>query len=176
MRRVILLRRMLCKHSALKSIVDRILGIYHDRQVFGTDCSPDVLRGMTPAPYPGMQSRAAFNCPKGRAAGPIGLLLHQLRDFCMGMDRTLSIFDSSHGVVHVLYTPFQHVRPMLMSMVTQVRAKIAAAARSDLIDMHSFDSEVYHRAMADVPVESLNRLRLLHAMGGCQCCKDRLVF
>ena len=84
----------------------------------------------------------------------------------MGMDRELTIFDANHGVVHILHTPYQHVRPLLMSMVTQVRAKIAAAARSDLIKLHSFDSEVYHKAMKAVPADKINRLRLLHAMGG----------
>ena len=50
MRRVILLRHMFCKRPSLRSVVDRILSIYHNRQVNGIECAPEVIAAMTPAP------------------------------------------------------------------------------------------------------------------------------
>ena len=165
-RRVMGLRRNLAKHPHLRTLVDSIYACYLHRGSYGTQVDPKLLGALAPAPPPNYQAYSSWNCPAGPACGPIGLLLHQLRDTCMGMNASLVIFDGNWSQLDLLKAPFQHVKPWLHQASCNTRSVLAASSRTDLKDMPSLDYLAYSTIMKRMPAERRDRIKLIHCCGG----------
>ena len=98
-------------------------------------------------------------------AGPIGLLLQQLFDNCMGMDGHWTIFDSNQLQLSFLTCPVQFVKPLLHLACTHVRTQLCASTRTDMADIRKFDPWVMGRITKAMPRELHARLFLIHALG-----------
>ena len=166
MRRVVGLRRNIAKHPHLKTLVSSIYACYAHQGTFGTQVDPLVLGALNPAPPPNYQAYGPWKCPAGPACGPIGLLLHQLRDNCMGMSSDFVLYDGNWGQLDILKAPFQHVKPWLHQACCNVRSLVAASSRTDLRDMPLFDAHAYGSIMRCIPGEQRDRLKLIHGCGG----------
>ncbi len=122
--------------------------------------------GTCPGPPPKYQAYGPWKCPAGPACGPTGLLLHQLRGNCMGMNAKLVVFDGNWGQLDILKSPFQHVKPWLHQASCNARSHLAASSRTDLKDMPLFDYLAYDSIMKRIPADKRNRLKLIHSCGG----------
>ena len=117
-------------------------------------------------PPPNYQAYAPWKCPAGPACGPIGLLLHQLRDHCMGMDAKLVIYDGNWGQLNLLKALFQQVKPWLHQASCNARSVLAASSRTDLKDMPLFDHLAYGAITKRIPADRRDRIKLIHCCGG----------
>ena len=165
-RRVMGLRRNLAKRPHLRILVDSIYACYLHQDSYGTQVDPNLLGALAPAPPSNYQAYAPWKCPAGPACGPSGLLLHQLRDNCMGMNARLVIFDGQWGQLDLMKAPIQHVKPWLHQASCTTRSKLAASTRTDLKDMLLFDYLAYSAVMKRIPADRRSRLKLIHCCGG----------
>ena len=76
-RRILMLRRMVCKHEEVQAKVSRVAAIYRQRGLRGCHQPGEDLSKLEPCPVVGQRGRAQWNA-NSTIMGPIGLLIAQV--------------------------------------------------------------------------------------------------
>ena len=139
--------------------------------MYGTNTCYNYLAALQPAPPPGGGSYEAWQCTSIKACGPIGLLLHQLHDYCMGMTGDLNIVDSQHLSFHLMHAPWQHLRKLVHLAGSCVKSMQVKVTRSDMQHFTLFDGPLYQQMLKHIPGDQRNRLKLVHCLGSASDAK-----
>ena len=122
-----------------------------------------LLDCLAPAPPPGYAPFEPWKPAGQPPAGPIGLLLKQLRDNCMGVGRDWIIRDANQMQLNIFACPAQDIKPKMHLACTHMRTLYCSGARSDLADLRRFSPGVVHKVNRAMPKELHSRLFSIHA-------------
>ena len=111
-KRVIAIRRQICKSRECLDRVKKLLTRYIHHGVKGTFLSEEALTHLCPAPPVGDPLRHMWN-PHNQATGPIALMLHSLHLIAAAMDTDLVVHQDGEADFSIMTMPYQHLRQTL---------------------------------------------------------------
>ena len=131
-RRVRMLRRMLCKHDSIVEPVRDILQQYAKNLFPGTIQDWADLPHVKPAPQPGHPDRGSWK--QGIVpAGPVGHLLYSAAQYGVVIDNDLNVHMFREQSFSVVLAPFQFLDPLVRRFVCISRFRDVCSTRSALV-------------------------------------------
>ena len=146
MRRISMLRRMLCKHVGIDVSVRDMIDQYARNLFPGTIQDSIDIPHVKPAPRPGHPDRAVWK--QGVVPlGPIGHLLYSAAQYGVVIDKDLNCHLHRETSFSVLHTPFQFLNPIVRRFVCISRYRDVCERRSDLQGSPDVDFELLRRTL-----------------------------
>ena len=152
-RRVMVLKRILAKHSHMQALVQDIHLQYAARGFLGTDTSSVAIGLLRPAPPPGTGTRTQWKqgC---KPLGPIGLLCLSLHEAAASLGKGLAIASRGEGVIHICTMPYHHLRVAIQQLAIRARTWHASSCRNlykelKEVDLATLEAATKHRCCED---------------------------
>ena len=163
-KRVLKLRRMICKFPTVQKMVLETLQVYTNFKHVGTEHADTQLHSLLVAPPPGGPNRQCWK-PKASPAGPIGLLLRDLHFKAMVLNTDLEIRRHNEVNVSVVACPWQYLKPLVYQMANRSRLAHAFSERTLLAGTSEIDIGCLIKAGKKLESDQQRQLRYIRSLG-----------
>ena len=165
LRRCMLLRRMLIKHTEIHAVWQEAWKAYAQLGHLGAASDAAAVGALRPCPPPGYSNRAAWMPHSAKAQGPVGLLLDSLVEHKAIITGDFIIHTWPVLNLDLLHHPIQGLRATVTDIATAAQFEFLASNRSGLKDLQSFDKHTYCTAARTIPASQQQLVRCAQSFG-----------
>ena len=140
--RVVALRRMMAKHKNKQGMIRIIIRMYNNGHHMSTkDANAHIKNTMWKHAKSKQSKRGEPNIEE-RFEGPVGFLIHNLRQYKCTLRDDLTIVQENEADIHIWNMPIQHLKIAVMQIPTRHRIQRASKSRTYCGEIQEIDDQI----------------------------------